>query len=228
MRRLPYVTGLALDLLAGIFTLIAVTKLPLFLVQAVIASSILLTAWFERWFSHRTLKPHTYPAALAVVIGLVFVALAAHSENTAAVGPVLKNVLLLSPIFFAVTGGIALKLKDRLGYVSLGILSGTAFGCISIIGRVLAYPYPFWNILKNPLIWVIVIDGALGMLLFTAALQRSLATVVNGVMISTETTVPILAGIILLGDTARNGLWAPVWIGCTLVICGCSYIAFTG
>jgi hypothetical protein len=74
---------------------------------------------------------------------------------------------------------------------------------------------------------VIAVDGALGMYFFTAALQRTLATIANGIMISAETIVPILAGVLLLGDTARGGLWGLVWAGCALVVAGCGYIAFT-
>ncbi len=228
LRQIPYVAGLALDLLAGILTLIAVNKLPLFLVQAIIASCVVMTAFFEQWFFKRKLSRATYIAALVVVIGLACIAVAAHSESTAVASPLLMRCLFATPVFFVAAGAIAVRLKSRLGFILLAVLSGAAFGFVSIIGRVLVYPDPFWNVFANPLIWVIIADGAIGMYLFTAALQRTLATIVNGVMTSSETIVPILVGIVFLGDTARNGLWAFVWIGCALVIGGCGYISFTG
>lgn len=219
--------GLVLDLLAGILTLVAVNVLPLFLVQAVIASCVVMTALLERWFFKRKLRPPTYLAALVVMLGLACVGLAAQTGPATTPGPWLQTALRVSPLALAVLGGVAISLKGRGGYLALGILSGAAFGSVSIIGRVLVYPVPLWHIFINPLIWVIIANGALGMYFFTAALQRTLATIANGVMISAETIVPIVAGVIFLGDTARGGLWPLVWAGCTLVVAGCGYIAFT-
>lgn len=224
-RQLPYVAGICCDALAGLCTLAAVSRLPLFAVQAIIATAVVLTALFERLFLKRRLSRTIYAAAAIVLLGLGCLALAAHSEPTARASATVRDTILLAPIFLVIAGAAAIKLRDRQGAAILAVLSGAAFGSVSIIGRLLVYPHPFWLIGKNSLLWVLLVYGALGLFFFTAALQRSLATVVNGVMISAQTLIPLVVGIVFLGDTARNGLWALVWIGCVLVVSGCSYIA---
>ncbi|HUB93148.1 MAG TPA: hypothetical protein VMB52_01450 [Verrucomicrobiae bacterium] len=227
LRQLPYASGLLLDLLAGILTLIAVNRLPLFAAQAIIASCVVVTAFLERVFLKHELRRSTYYAAGVVLAGLACVALAAHGERTATVSLALRCVLIAMPLVIAALGLGVLKFDHKLGAFLLAVLSGCAFGGVSIIGRVLTYPNPIWLTAKNPLLWSLIAYGALGMFFFTAALQRTLATVVNSVMTSAQTVVPLVVGILLLGDTARNGLWLPLWFGCLLVVAGCTYIAYT-
>jgi drug/metabolite transporter (DMT)-like permease len=227
VRQWPYAIGLVLDLGAGICTLIAVNKLPLFIVQAIIACCVVLTAFLERIFLHRILRLQTYVAALVVLAGLVCVATAAHGESTATVSAGVKYTLAVLPLLLAIIGAVVVRIRSRAGAFILAGLSGCAFGGDSIIGRIMVYPHPLWLVVENPLLWSLIAYGVIGMFFFTAALQRTLATIVNGLMTSTQTIVPLIVGVALLGDTARNGLWLPVWIGCLLVTAGCFYIAYT-
>lgn len=227
IRQWPYATGIILDLAAGVFTLIAVNRLPLFIVQAIIACCVVLTAFLERIFLHRVLRLQVYIAALVVLIGLMFVASAAHGESAATVSTTLKYTLASLPLLLAVIGAVVVRVERKAGAFILAALSGFAFGGDSILGRVIVYPHPIWLVVERPIFWSLIAYGVIGMFFFTAALQRTLATIVNGLMTSTQTVVPLIAGIVLLGDTARNGLWLPVWIGCLLVTGGCFYIAYT-
>lgn len=227
LRQMPYVLGILLDLFAGIFTLIAVHTLPLFVVQAIIASCVVLTAFLERVFLRHTLRMQTYYATAIVLVGLVCLAAASHSEKTAVVNSTLEHAIMLLPVGLLIVGAVAVRSERKLGTFVLAALSGCAFGGVSIVGRILVYPSPIWLVAKNPLLWSLIAYGALGVFFFTAALQRTLATIVNGVMTSAQTVIPLTIGIILLGDTARNGLWLPLWIGCALVTGGCVYIALT-
>ena len=68
--ELPYAAGLLLDGLAGFFTLIAVHSLPLFTVQTISASCVVITAYIERIVMHRKMPSHIAYAAFCVVLGL--------------------------------------------------------------------------------------------------------------------------------------------------------------
>jgi hypothetical protein len=218
---------LLLDLFAGILTLVAVYRLPLFAAQSIIASCVVLTALSERIFMRRILHRQTYYAAGVVLVGLACLSMSSHSEATAVVSSLTRHTLLIAPVILAVIGATTVRSTHRRSAFWLSALSGCAFGGISIIGRILVYPTPLWLLVRNPLLWALLAYGILGMFFFTAALQRTFATVVNGVMTSTQTIVPLIVGILLLGDTARNGLWLPLWVGCGLVTAGSTYIAFT-
>jgi drug/metabolite transporter (DMT)-like permease len=224
-KQLPYVGGLILDLLAGVLTLAAVSRLPIFFVQAVIASCVVLTAYMERVFLKRKLHLRTYIASFVVVIGLGVLALASHGESTAVATQSVKDSIVLLPIPLAVVGAAAVKLKGKFSSSLLAALSGIGFGFVSVVGRLLVYPHPIWLIVKDPLLWSLAAYGTLGLFFFTAALQRTLATISNGIMLSTQTLIPTLVGVIYLGDTARNGLWPLVWIGCLLVASSCVFMA---
>jgi len=226
-EQTPYVIGLILDVLAGVFTLVAVNRLPLFLVQALIASSVLLTALLEHVFLKRKLSVEIYAASLAGLVGLGLLAMASHPEATASVSVVIRYSVVGLPAVLATLGGLAVRSKSKYAAVSLATLSGTCFGFVSVVGRLLVYPSPIWLIAKNPLAWALIAYGALGMFFFTAALQRTHATITNGIMLSTQTIVPILLGIAVLGDTPRHGLWAILWLGCLLVVGSCIFIAST-
>jgi drug/metabolite transporter (DMT)-like permease len=227
-KQSPYVAGLILDSFAGVFTLIAVNRLPLFLVQAVIASSVVLTAYMERFYLKRRLRLRTYLASFVVVIGLGVLALASHGEPAVAASTNVKDVVILLPIIMVLIGGLAVKLNGKLSSALLAALSGICFGLVSVAGRQLVYPHPVWLVLKDPLIWALVAYGILGVFFFTAALQRTLATITNGIMLSTQTLIPTIVGVMFLGDTPRNGLWSLVWTGCVLVASSCVFMAVSG
>lgn len=217
--------SIGLDSIAGICTLIAVARLPLFIVQAIIASCVVMVAFLERIFLKHKLSKRIYIAAVIVLVGLACLGLASHSEKTAVVSLLVRNVIVGAPLLIVPIGAAAIKFKGTISTVILSVLSGAAFGGVSIIGRLLVYPSPLWLVVKNPLMWALCFYGAFGLFLFTAALQRSLATVANSVMNSAQTIIPLFVGILFLGDTARNGLWSLVWLGCLLVIGGCTFIA---
>ena len=227
-KQLPYVMGLGLDLVAGVCTLIATNRLPLFLVQAIIASSVVLTAVMEHAFLKHKLQPRTYGSALVVLVGLSTLALASHSEPTAVAGHYLRSGIIGLPVFAAIVGMLAVKFNGKHSAPLLAILSGICFGLVSIVGRLLVYLHPIWLIAKNPLIWSLIVCGTLGVFFFTAALQRTLATITNGIMLAVQTLVPTLVGIIFLGDTPRNGMWLLVWLGCTFAASGCVFMAISG
>jgi drug/metabolite transporter (DMT)-like permease len=52
-KSIPYLIGIVLDLFAWVFTLIAVHRLPLFLVQPIIACSIIVTVAVENYLLKR-------------------------------------------------------------------------------------------------------------------------------------------------------------------------------
>jgi drug/metabolite transporter (DMT)-like permease len=220
-----FIIGIALDLLAGVFILVATHKLPLFLVQSIIATSVLVTALIERLFIGQRLPSRTYKAAGLVIVGLICLSIASHPENVETISRTFKIIIICAPVVMLAMGGLLIKVKTDISSPIMAGLSGIGFGAVSIIGRVLTYPNPIWEVVKNPLVWALVVYSGLALFFFTAALQRTLASNVNAIMVAAETIAPLLVGILLLGDTARHGLWELVAIGCVLVVLGCSYIA---
>jgi hypothetical protein len=115
--------------------------------------------------------------------------------------------LLLIPVPVALIGIICAKRKSYRAAVSLAALSGLAFGMTSVAARIFKTLHPLWHNIYNPYASVLLLSGALGILMFSVALQRGRATI-----------IPTLLGIVLLGDSARHGLWILVALGLVLTI----------
>jgi drug/metabolite transporter (DMT)-like permease len=226
LKQSPYLFGIILDILAGFLTLVAVHSLPLFIVQAVIASGVVITAFIERIVFRRKLPGQIYLATVLVLIGLSMLALASHNENAASISSSIQMFVGFFPFVLIILGAPFIKSKSRFSSTALALLSGIGFGGVSVIGRIIIYPNPIWQVITMPLIYSLAAYAVIGMLFFTAALQRTLATSVNGLMVASQTIFPLSVGILLLGDTAKNNLWVLVYSGCLATVAGCMYISF--
>lgn len=220
LQNKPYVIGILLDILGWGFTLYAVRTLPLFLVESIVAVNIVFTAIFELIYKKRGFHMRGYLSIAVVLGGLVLLAVSSAPERATPASSLLKIILFISPF---VIGIMAYFLTQRINYraaVSLSALAGLAFGVTSIIGRIIDVPDPFWQVIFDPLLYALLLSGGLGTLFFAIALQKAQATTVNAAMSVSQTIIPALIGIAVLGDHARHGLWALVIVGTFLSLAG--------
>jgi drug/metabolite transporter (DMT)-like permease len=222
----PYLGGVGLDILGWAFTLYAVQYLPLFLVEAVIASNIAVTALLDSIFLHRRLSLKSYAAIVTILGGLVILAQATSPEKAAPISNLLRWLLVLLPVPIACMGYILARNTRQLASVGLMILAGLAFGTTSVIGRIFTPSVPLWHTIYSPLILGLVASGVLGILMFSIALQRAQATVANAVMTASQTLIPAAIGIVFLGDQARQGRWYLAVLGSVLSLGAIGYLAF--
>jgi drug/metabolite transporter (DMT)-like permease len=220
LHDLPYVGGIVLDILGWLLTLYAVRYLPLFLVEAVIASNIIITALIERLFRHQKLQAKSYLAIILILTGLVMLAFASSPERAAPISDLLRWLIILTPIPIGFVGFILAKKQSRLSAIGLATLGGLAFGCTSVLGRVFNFSKPVWHTIYSPAVFAILASGGLGILLFSTALQRAQATTVNASMTASQTLIPAVIGIAFLGEDARNGLWFLVVLGSVTTLGG--------
>lgn len=219
-QDLPYVIGIVLDILGWLFTLYAVRYLPLFLVEAVIATNIAITALAERLFRKQAISRQSYIAIGAILTGLVLLALAASPERAKPISDLVKWAIIATPLPIGVIGYALSRGKGYLSAIGVAALSGLAFGGTSVIGRIFDFSHPLWHTIYSPLVAALIASGGLGILLFSIALQRAQATVTNAVMTASQTLIPAIIGIIFLGDSARQGLHYLVVIGTAITLGG--------
>ena len=223
----PYLIGIVLDLLAWLLTLFAVHNLPLFVVEPIIACSVIVTVLIEYFlFSYRlSLKFLAY--LLAIVVGLVLLTIVATPERATTISYATRWAIILTLLILAVIGSLFCTIQKRYATFIIAAISGLAFGGVAIAGRAIVFSHPYFHLIYNPLLWVIAGYGLLGILFFTIALQRASATVVNATMIACETLFPIFIGLIFLGDHPRDNLWALVALGITFTFSGTILIAIS-
>lgn len=223
----PYILGFVLDIGAWILTLIAVHILPLFVVQPIMAFGVVVTVIVEFIWMHRKISPKVAISIALIFIGIALIALSASPETAVGVRGISEWILLLLPAVLAITGSITARYDNRAANVLLGALSGISFGGTAITGRMLNLSGPYWHLLYSPVFWSLAAYGVVGILMFTVALQRHNASIVNAASVMFDTIFPLLIGVFFLGDVPRNGDWTIVAIGVTLAIAGAITISLS-
>ena len=224
-RDKPYIIGVVLDLLGWSFTLYAVQYLPLFLVEAIIAANIVITALIERLFRHQIIRSKSYQAIVIIVVGLVLLAIASSPEKSEPISNILRWLIVLTPIPIALAGYILARSKNYRASIGLAVVGGLAFGGTSVVGRIFRLSNPVWHTIYSPLVFALIASGVLGILLFSIALQRAQATVINATMTASQTVIPAIIGAVFLGDHARAGLGYVVVLGICLALGGIAFLA---
>lgn len=223
-----YFVGLTVDLLGFVFSVIALQLLPLFLVQAIVASSVGVTALIVA-ASGRPLGRPGWIALGSSLAGLVLLALSSESHDGTPVAVGWHWFLLGMALPLAGLGAIGMRVKSSWSAVLLAFTAGLAFTCVAVSARSLDIPDPAWGILLEPATWAIVVNGVLGTVLFALALQRGKVTVVAAVSFTTNTVLPAAIGLLFLGDEVRSGYALVASAGFLIAVSGAIALAqFSG
>lgn len=214
LRDLPYLAGTGLDGLGFLLSLLALRQLPVFAVQAGVASSIGVTAVLAAVFFSERLIARGWAALALICIGLVAVAISAAPDAADVPGTGTKVGIILAVVVLAVLGWLALRHgQDTRSAIALATVSGLAYGGAALAARLLSSGDGTYlsgdgllHLLADPMLYALIGYGALGLVTFSAALQRGTVTTVAAVVVVAETIAPALAGIALLGDRAKPGL----------------------
>lgn len=225
MRDLPYLVGILLDLLAWILTLFAVHSLPLFIVQPIIAFSVVVTALVESFVFHRKLGRLTVMSIGFIVFGLLILGVTAAPETVGNINNTVRLTIITAPLLLAAIGAIFVKKTSRSSAIVLAVISGLAFGADSIAGRMLVYSPPYWKVLIDPLPVAMLAYGIIGIFMLTISLQRQLASVVMAIVLTSETIAAIVIGLLFLGDSPRHGLWLLMILGASIALVGSVIVA---
>jgi len=220
LKNAPYMLGTTLELSGYGLSLVALRILPLFLVQSVIAASVVVTAICDRIFLRTKISRRSTYAILTVLSGLVLLSFGAEPSRAHVGKSALHLIFELLPILLGALGVLCIRIGHKISAIVLAALAGLAFGNTSTIGRILIYPHPVWKLIENPLSWALVGSAILGQYMFTLALQRATATRANASMIAMQTLGPALSGLLFFNDKIRTGFDFVVLVGALLVVIG--------
>jgi drug/metabolite transporter (DMT)-like permease len=202
-QQLPYLGGLALDAVGFVAALIALQKLPLFVVQAAVAASLGVTAVTAVFVFGLRLRTADKVALVALITGLALLCASARTQDVAHLTRFAQWLLLLGVAVVATLGVVAARLRDREAGIGLAACAGLGFAGTAIAERTLHLPTPLWRVLFEPVAIALVAYGLCGMLMFASALQRGAITAVSATMFAVETLVPATVGLLALGDGTR-------------------------
>jgi drug/metabolite transporter (DMT)-like permease len=215
VRRGPFVAGMALDLVGFLGQVVALRTLVVYLVQAVQAGNLAVTAVVAVPVLGARLRGREWAAVAAVCAGLALLAVASGSERVSPVSTAFRWYLLLAAAVFIACGFVVGRASGRWVPSALGFVAGLGFGVMALAARVLTDLH-VGHLVRDPATYALIAGGGVSFLFFATALQRGAVTTVTAAVIVAETFLPAVVGIEALGDRARPG-YAPLAVAGFLV-----------
>jgi drug/metabolite transporter (DMT)-like permease len=208
MRQPAAASALGLMLVGFLLHLLAVRLVPLFLAQAGIAASLVVTALLAVLLFGDRLSRTEWIAVAAVFGGLVLLAVSAGAVGSNHSGSTLPVIVFSSLAVIAGLAALAARWHSMLSTAALGLLAGFGYAIVGISARLLPDLTSPLDLFASPMIYSLGLGGALAFFLYSLALQRGSVTLATTPMIVTQTVAPAAVGVLLLGDSVRAG-WIP-------------------
>jgi drug/metabolite transporter (DMT)-like permease len=205
LRQWRFVLSLCLDTLGFIAQLVALQRLPLFAVQAMVAANLAVTAVLASLLIKVTLSWREWLAVTGVVAGVGLLGSSAGPEGATAAGAVFKLALIVATGFLGLAGLAAARLRDPLRTLLLGMVAGFGYGLIGIAARVLNGFGPL-SLVKDPAAYAVAAAGIVSFMFYATALEGGSVNVATAAVVLAETLPPALIGVAFLGDKTRPGL----------------------
>jgi drug/metabolite transporter (DMT)-like permease len=212
LRQPAFLGALGMTLFGFLFHLAAVRLVPLFLAQAGIAVSLVVTALLAvRLFGDR-LSPIEWTAVGAVVVGLVLLSASAGDVGTDRDYPWVLRSLFLLILFMVAAGFVVSRSRGIVATAVLGLLGGLGYATVGISSRLLP-DFQVVDLLTSPASYTLALGGGLAFFLYSLALQRGSAIAATTPLIAVQTVTPAVVGVFVLGDEVRPGWWPGAVLG---------------
>jgi drug/metabolite transporter (DMT)-like permease len=214
----PFIVSIGIDLLGFLAQLVALARLPLFAVQAIIAANLAVTAVFAAWLMHVRLSAREWLAVTGVVVGVGLLGSSAGAEGAVHAGFGVKLGLIISVAAVALAGLAAARLRGPYRTPVLGATAGLGYAVLAVSARVLPGFSPA-GLVRDPATYTLAAAGIVSFMLYASALEGGSVTVATAAVVLAETTPPAIVGVLFLGDSTRPGLQAVAVAGFFLAVC---------
>ncbi len=221
----PLVIGaFVVDGLAWALSLVALNQLPLFVVQAIIAASLVVVVVLARFVLGTRMRPIDRVAVGAVVVALVFVSLSGGEQPAVAPPDGFVTTMIIASAALAVLTVVFYRSGPPL---VLAVIGGLGYSGAAIAARAASESDGIWATIFQPLAVAIVLCAIAGALSYLRALERGSVGAVAAVLSVLEVVVPGVVGIWVLGDTVRQSWTAAAVLGTLLALAGCVALAMS-
>ncbi len=226
LRQGLFLASIAIDLLGFVAQLVALRNLPLFAVQAIMASNLAVTAVLAAWLMNIRLDLREWLAVAGVVIGVALLGLSAGAQGAAKVGSEFQLGLIVAVVAVGVVGFAVARLPNPVRTPALGAIAGLGYAVLAVSARILPGFGPL-QLIKNPATYTLAAAGIVSFLLYATALEGGSVTTATAGVVLAETMPPAVVGVLFLGDTTRHGLAAVAVLGFILaVVCAVALARF--
>ncbi len=219
LRQPAFLGALALQLAGFGLHFVALRLLPLYLAQAGIAVSLVVTALLATRLMSDQLSIVEWSAVIAVVVGLGLLAVSAGDAGPNVEHHGLTIGVIVGLLVIAVLGALASRSQHGISTALLGMLSGLGYAGVAISARLLQ-DGSIGELLRSPTAYTLPLSGALAFILYSLALQRGSVTLATTPMIALQTITPAVVGVVVLSDAVRAGWWPLALVGFLLSAAG--------
>jgi drug/metabolite transporter (DMT)-like permease len=216
VRRWLFASGLVADGSAWLLSLVAFRFLPLAAAQAVLASSVAVTAVLAHLIIRTRIASRTLVAGALFVVGAAMIASSAAPITRHTLSP---QLLILGSAALMGMSVVAASAYRRGSATWLSVVAGVAFAGTAVCGRLLELPH---------LTAATILDSGLllgfslvGIVAFARALTLGSEAGASAVMWMTELILAFVTGAALLGDTVRSGFAAVAIAGAACGVFAC-------
>ena len=217
VRSWPLLAVVAAYLAGFVLHAVALLLLPLYLAQASISLSLPVTAVVSALWLRERLSLARWLSVVAVIAGLVLVAVGAGTVEHTASTATLVGVGALWLLVLAI--GARLSLARGAGI--LGAWSGLGYAGSAVTTRGLSTDDLLFSVLA------LLIVSALGLVafwLYSVALGRTDVASSTAPLIVMQTCIPAVVGVAVFGDTVRAGWAVAVVAGLALSVAGAIHL----
>jgi drug/metabolite transporter (DMT)-like permease len=227
LRQWRFVVSLCLDALGFVAQLIALQRLPLFAVQAIVAANLAVTAVVASLVIKVRLSWREWLAVTGVVAGVGLLGSSAGPEGASQAGVVFKLALIVAIAALGLIGLAAARLRAPARTLALGLVAGFGYGVIGIAARVLNGFEPL-TLLRDPAAYAVAAAGIVSFVFYATALEGGSVTVATAAVVLAETLPPAVIGVVFLGDRTRPGLEPAAIAGFLLAVASAVMLARFG
>jgi len=227
LRQWRFVLSLCLDALGFVAQLIALQRLPLFAVQAIVAANLAVVAVVASLVIKVRLSWREWLAVTGVVAGVGLLGSSAGPEGASQAGVMFKLALIVAIAALGLIGLAAARLRDPARTLALGLVAGFGYGVIGIAARVLNGFEPL-TLLRDPAAYAVAAAGIVSFVFYATALEGGSVTVATAAVVLAETLPPAIIGVVFLGDRTRPGLEPAAIAGFLLAVTSAVMLARFG
>jgi drug/metabolite transporter (DMT)-like permease len=227
LHQWRFVASVAIDTLGFLAQLVALQRLPLFAVQAIVAANLAVIAVLASVVIGVSLSWREWLAVTGVVAGVGLLGSSAGAEGAHQAGAVFKIALIVATAVLGVCGLIAARLPNPARTLVLGTVAGLGYGVLGVAARVLTGFEPL-TLIRDPAAYAVVAGGLISFVFYTTALEGGSVTVATAAVVLAETLPPAVIGVIFLGDTTRRGLAPVAVIGFVIAVASALALARFG
>jgi drug/metabolite transporter (DMT)-like permease len=222
-----FLISLAIDMVGFLAQLVALRRLPLFAVQAMVAANLAVIAVLAAWLMRARLNLAEWLAVTGVVVGVGLLGASAGAQGATTVGPTFQIGLMVAVAGVGVAGMAAARLPGLARTPVLGAIAGLGYAVLAVAARILPGFGPM-QLVRDPATYTLAAAGIVSFLMYASALEGGSVTVATSAVVLCETVPAALVGLIFLGDSTRRGLAGLAIPGFILAVAGAVTLARFG